>query len=63
MFRPHVARCVFVVSSSGLGRYELEGLLGIWCDADTSADLPESWRSLVDLDVDVGVFEEGDGGA
>ena len=63
MFRPHVTGGVFVVGSSSLGRYELEGSLGIWCDADSGADFSESWRSLVDLDVDVGVFEEGDGGA
>lgn len=38
-------------------------MLSIRCDADTSADFPKSWSSLIDLDVDVRVFEQGDGSA
>lgn len=57
MFRPHVAGDVFVVGGSGLGSYELQRLLGVGCEADSGADFSKSGRGLVDLDVDVGVFE------
>lgn len=38
-------------------------MLGIGCEADSGADFSKGWRGLVDLNVDVGVFEEGEGGA
>ena len=63
MHGPHVAGGMFVVSGSSLWRDEPQGLLGIGSDADSGADLPESWRSLVNLEVDVRVFEQGDGSA
>ena len=52
---------MFVVGGSSLWRYELQGLLGIGCDADT--DFPECWRGFINLDVDMGVFKQGDGDA
>ena len=61
MLRPHVAGGMLVISSSGRRRYELQGLLGVGRDPDSGANLPESGRCLVDLDVDVWVFEKGDG--
>lgn len=54
---------MFVVGGSSLWRYELQGLLGIGCDTDTGADFPECWRGFINLDVDMGVFEQGDGNA
>ena len=63
MFRPHVAGGMFFKSGSSFWRYELQGLLSIRCNADTSANLTESGRSLVDLDVNVRVFEQGDSSA
>ena len=63
MLRPHVAGSMFFISSSGLRCYELQGLLGVGRDSDSGANLPESGRCLVDLDVDIRVFEKGDGSA
>lgn len=63
MFRPHVPGSMFVVSSSRLGRYQLQGLLGVGCDADTGADFSKRGRGFIDLDVDMGVFEQPDGSA
>lgn len=63
VFGPQVARGVFVVGGFGRWPYEFERLLGVGSDADSSADFAECWRCFVDLDVDVGVFEQGDGGA
>ena len=63
MFRPHVPCGMFVVSSSSLRRDQLQGVLGIGCDADTSAYFAECWRSFIDLDVYMGLFEQGDGSA
>lgn len=63
MLRRHVSCGMFVVSSSSLRRDQLQGLLGIGCDANTSANFSKCWRSFIDLDVDVGVFEQGDGSA
>ena len=63
MFWPHVASGMFVVCSFCLWSYELKGLLGIGCDAHSGADLPKSWRGLIDLDFDMGIFEQGDSSA
>lgn len=38
-------------------------MLGIGREADSGADFSKGGRGLVDLNVDVGVFEEGKGGA
>ena len=63
MFWPHVASGVFVVCSFYLWSYELKGLLRIGCDAHSGADLPKSWRGFIDLDFDMGIFEQGDSSA
>lgn len=63
MFRPHVASGMFVVGDSSFWRDQLQGLWGIRRDADAGANLSECWSSLVDLDVDVRMLEQGNGGA
>ena len=63
MFRPHVARGMFVVGGSRLWPDELQGLLRVGCDTDSGTDLSKRGSRFIDLDVDVGVFEQGDGGA
>lgn len=63
MFRPHVAGGVLVVSSSSLGRYELQGLLAVGPDADSGADFSKGGSCLVDLDVNLRGFKQGDAGA
>ena len=37
-------------------------MLGIGSEADPGADFSKGWRSFVDMDVDVGVLEQADGG-
>lgn len=63
VLRPHVPRDMFVISGSSLGPYESQRLLGIGSEADPGADFSKGGRGFVDLDVDVGVFEKGEGGA
>ena len=54
---------MFVVGSSCLWADELQRLLRIGCDADSGTDFSKGGSRFVDLDVDLGVFEQGDGGA
>lgn len=63
MFRPEVASGMFVEGSFSFGCYELQCPLGIESNADTSTNLTERWRTLVDLHVNMRVFEQSDGSA
>ena len=63
VFRPQIARGMFVVCGSCFEPYERQSLLGVGSDADSGADIFKGGRCFIDLDVDVGVFKEGEGGA
>ena len=62
MFRPKIPGGMFVVGRSSFWGDQLKGTLGVGRDADTGANLSECWSGFVDLDVDVRIFEQGDGG-